>query len=89
MPKYPKHTTLVPRLKRIEGQIRGITRMVEEGRYCIDIIQQLTAAKKALEQATLQVMRGHIDSCVSTAIVKREGTEKIDELMQAIHRFVK
>ena len=89
MPKYPKHDTLVPRLKRIEGQVRGITRMVEGGRYCIDIIQQLTAAKKALEQATLQVMRGHIDSCVSNAIVKREGTEKVDELMQAIHRFVK
>ena len=89
MPKYPKHSTLVPRLKRIEGQVRGITRMVEEGRYCIDIIQQLTAAKKALEQATLQVMRGHIDSCVSSAIVKREGPEKVDELMQAIHRFVR
>ena len=89
MPQYPKHTTLVPRLKRIEGQIRGITRMVEDGRYCIDIIQQLTAAKKALEQATLQVMRGHIDSCVSKAIVKREGPAKVDELMQAIHRFVK
>ena len=89
MPKYPKHDTLIPRLKRIEGQIRGIARMVDDGRYCIDIIQQLTAAKKALEQATLQVMRGHIDSCVSTAIVKREGTEKVDELMQAIHRFVK
>ena len=89
MPKYPKHDSLIPRLNRIEGQIRGIARMAEAGRYCIDIIQQLTAAKKALEQATLQVMRGHIDSCVSSAIVKREGTEKVDELMRAIHRFVK
>ncbi len=89
MPTYPKHDKLIPRLKKIEGQIRGIARMVESGRYCIDIIQQLTAARKALDQASLQIMRGHIDSCVSDAISKRDGTKKIDELMQTIHRFVK
>ena len=89
MPTYPKHDKLIPRLKKIEGQIRGIARMVESGRYCIDIIQQLTAARKALDQASLQIMRGHIDSCVSDAISKRDGTKKIAELMQTIHRFVK
>ena len=86
---YPKHNQLIPRLKKIEGQVRGIARMVEDGRYCIDIIQQLTAARKALDQASLQIMRGHIDSCVSDAISKRDGAQKIDELMQTIHRFVK
>ena len=50
MPSYPTHDTLLPRLRRIEGQIRGITRMVEGRRYCVDIIQQLTAARKALDQ---------------------------------------
>ena len=89
MPSYPSHSKITPRLKRIEGQIRGITRMVEGNRYCIDIIQQLTAARKALDQVSLQIMRGHIDSCVSNAINKREGTAKINELMQTIHRFVK
>ncbi len=89
MPTYPKHDKLIPRLKKIEGQIRGIARMVESGRYCIDIIQQLTAARKALDQASLQIMRGHIDSGVSDAISKRDGAQKIDELMQTIHRFVK
>lgn len=89
MAAFPKHNTLLPRLKKIEGQIRGITRMVDDGRYCIDIIQQLTAARKALDSVSLQIMRGHVDSCVSDAITKREGKAKIDELMQTIHRFVK
>ena len=89
MPRYPKHDAVLPRLRRIEGQIRGISRMVEERRYCIDIIQQVTAARKALDQVALQMVRGHIDSCVSDAITKRDGTGKINELMQTIHRFVK
>ena len=89
MSPFPAHHDLLPRLRRIEGQIRGICRMVEERRYCIEIIQQLTAARKALDQVSLSVMRGHIDTCVSDAIRKREGKRKIAELMQAIHRFVK
>ena len=89
MPRVPKHDTLLPRLRRIEGQIRGIARMVEERRYCIDIIQQLTAVRRALDQVSLKIMSGHINTCVSTAIRKREGKQKIGELMQTIHRFVK
>ena len=89
MPSYPKHNELLPRLRRIEGQVRGISRMVEGRRYCIDIIQQLTAARKALDQVSLQIMNGHINSCVSEAIRKREGEGKINELMQTINRFVK
>jgi DNA-binding FrmR family transcriptional regulator len=89
MPKYPKHDDLLPRLRRIEGQIRGIAKMVEDQRYCIDIIQQLTAARKALDQATLRVMNRHINGCVTDAIRKQEGEAKITELMQTINRFVK
>ena len=88
MPKYPKHS-IVPRLKRIEGQVRGIVRMVEQRRYCIDLIQQLTAARKALDQVSLQVMNGHINTCVSNAIRRRDGEAKITELMSTITRFVK
>jgi DNA-binding FrmR family transcriptional regulator len=76
------------RLTRIEGQIRGIQRMVEEGRYCIEIIQQITAAKRALEQTALLVMRQHIDSCVSEAIRSKDGTGKVAELMATINRFI-
>ena len=89
MAQFPKHQDLLPRLRRIEGQIRGITRMVEERRYCIDVIQQLTAARKALDQVSLKVMNGHINTCVSDAIRRREGAGKINELMQTINRFVK
>ena len=89
MATIPKHRDLVPRLRRIEGQVRGISRMVEERRYCIDIIQQLTAARKALDQVSLKIMNGHINTCVSTAIRKREGKQKISELMHTINRFVK
>ena len=89
MPGYPKHDNLLPRLRRIEGQIRGITRMVEERRYCIDIIQQLTAARKALDHVSLKIMNGHINSCVSDAIRRQDGAKKIEELMHTINRFVK
>ena len=89
MPTFPKHHDLLPRLKRIEGQIRGITRMVEERRYCIDIIQQLTAARKALDQVSLNIMKGHINTCVSDSIQHRDGAQKINELMDTINRFVK
>ena len=89
MPQGVDHRSVRARLKRIEGQVRGVVRMVEAQRYCIDIIQQLTAARRALDEVSLQVMRGHINVCVSQAIRKQEGTRKIDELMQTIHRFVK
>ena len=89
MPRFPKHNDVVPRLRRIEGQIRGISRMVSERRYCIDIIQQLTAARKALDQVSLKIMSGHINTCVSDSIRRRDGEQKITELMQTINRFVK
>ena len=89
MPEFPKHHDLLPRLRRIEGQVRGIARMVKAQRYCIDIIQQLTAVRKALDQVSLRIMNGHINTCVSEAIRRREGAGKINELMQTINRFVK
>ena len=89
MPTVPKHNSLLPRLRRIEGQIRGITRMVEERRYCIDVIQQLTAARKALDQVSLKIMNGHINTCVSDAIRRQDGAKKVEELMRTITRFVK
>lgn len=89
MPKGAPHPGVTARLKRIEGQVRGVARMVEEQRYCIDIIQQLTAARRALDETTLTILKGHINHCVSDAIKRREGAGKIDELMQTIHRFIK
>ncbi len=89
MPQPPKHSESLTRLRRIEGQIKGIQRMLEERRYCIDVLQQVTAARRALDQVALQIMRGHINSCVSHAIKHEQGEEKVEELMHALHRFIK
>ncbi len=77
------------RLARIEGQVKGLQRMVQEGRYCIDIINQVSAVTRALEQVGLVVMRRHIDSCVSEAIRSKDGSAKVTELMASIHQFIK
>ena len=89
MAKFLDHTHTIPRLRRVEGQVRGIIGMIESQRYCIDILQQLTAARKALDQVSLTIMDRHINGCVSDAIRKNEGEAKINELIQTINRFVK
>ena len=58
------------RLKKIEGQIRGISRMIEDEKYCIDIINQITAAEKALDGVSKIIMKRHIESCMTNAIIK-------------------
>ena len=85
----PLHHESLKRLRKIEGQIKGLQRMLEQRRYCIDVLQQVTAARRALDETALQIMRGHIDACVSDAIRHKDGAKKVEELMQAIHRFVK
>ena len=77
------------RLARIEGQVKGLQRMVQDGRYCIDILNQVSAVTRALEQVGLVVMRRHIDSCVSEAIRSKDGSAKVTELMASIHQFIK
>jgi len=77
----------VNRLKRIEGQIRGIMKMVENEKYCIDIVNQISAAEKALTGVSKLIMKRHVESCVSSAIVKGEGEEMINELLDTIYRF--
>jgi DNA-binding FrmR family transcriptional regulator len=75
------------RLKRIEGQVRGIGRMVEEAQYCIDIINQITAVQKALDGVAKIVMKRHVESCVTESIRKNGGEKMIDELIQAVFRY--
>ncbi len=77
------------RLKKIQGQVKGIQKMVEQRKYCIDIISQITAARRALDVVSLKIMRRHIQSCVTEAIKQNRSEEKIDELMETIYRFVK
>jgi DNA-binding FrmR family transcriptional regulator len=77
------------RLNRIEGQVRGLARMVEEDRYCIDIVTQIAAVRAALRRAQEEILRDHVAHCVEHAIVsgsRAEQRRKIAELMEVIGR---
>ncbi len=77
------------RLSRIEGQVRGLSRMVEEDRYCIDIVTQIAAVRAALRRVEEEVLRDHIAHCVEHAIVSGDAGEqrrKIAELMDVLGR---
>jgi DNA-binding FrmR family transcriptional regulator len=83
-----KSTTL-KRLSRIEGQVRGLARMVEEDRYCIDIVTQISAVRAALRRAEEEILRDHVAHCVEHAIASgdtREQRKKIAELMDVLGR---
>lgn len=80
---------LLARLKRIEGQVRGISRMVEEDKYCVEILIQIAAVKAALNKVGLVLLEDHTRGCVRRAIQASEDDEAIDELMGVIMRFVK
>jgi DNA-binding FrmR family transcriptional regulator len=75
------------RLGRIEGQVRGISRMVEEGKYCVDILVQVAAVRAALDGVALGIMRDHIDGCVRDA-TGPDRAEVLDELSDVLERFV-
>lgn len=77
------------RLRRVEGQIRGIHRMVEEDEYCIDILTQISAANSALENVALGLLGDHIKHCVVGAARAGDPSEKIAEVEAAIKRMVK
>lgn len=75
------------RLKKIEGQIRGISKMVKEEKYCIDIIHQISAAEKALDKVAKIVLKRHIESCVKDAIEKGDPNAKVDELIKTVFKL--
>jgi DNA-binding FrmR family transcriptional regulator len=83
---------LVKRLHRIEGQVRGIERMVEEDRYCIDILTQLSAVTTALESLAFRILDSHVQHCVAGALASGDAAEadaKSRELLEAVHRFAR
>ena len=90
---YAAHKdTLIKRLHRVEGQVRGIERMVEDDRYCIDILTQIGAVSTALESLAFEILDDHVNHCVTDAIAsgnKKEATAKTDELLAAVRRFAK
>ena len=88
----PHKPELLKRLARIEGQVRGIARMVDEDRYCIDILTQIAAADTALEAVGLKVLDEHVKHCVARALSSgdpQEAEAKTNELLEAVQRFAK
>ena len=87
---HARHKGQLQRLKRIEGQARGLVRMVEEERYCVDILTQIRAARAALKRVEESVLRDHVEHCVAEAL--RSGSRakqraKVDELIGVLGRF--
>ena len=92
MPGYENDKeALLKRLARIEGQVRGIAKMIEDDRYCIEVLDQVSAVKKGLERVALSLFREHLDHCVADAVRSDEdgGQAKLDEAATAIERLVK
>ena len=88
--RYSKDkSSLLARMRRIEGQAKGIQQMIEEDRYCIDIVQQLTALSAATDEVSLLILESHIEGCVTDAIREQHGEEHIKELMGTIRRAMK
>ena len=80
---------LVKRIRRMEGQARGIERMIEDDRYCIDIVQQLTALSSAAEEVALIILQNHIEGCITDAIQEQKGDAYIKELIATIRKAIK
>lgn len=83
---------LVRRLHRIEGQVRGIERMIAEDRYCIDVLTQISAVTTALESLAFRILDEHVNHCVAGALASGdpdEAASKSRELLEAVHRFAR
>jgi DNA-binding FrmR family transcriptional regulator len=82
-------TSVLNRLQRIEGQVRGLARMVEEDRYCIDVVTQISAARAALRRVEEEILRDHVAHCVEHAIAagdKEDQRRKVSELIDVLAR---
>lgn len=92
MPGYTMNKDdLLRRLRRVEGQVRGIAQMVDEDRYCIDVLTQISAATKALQSVAIGMFDDHLRHCVADAVAEggRTTDEKITEVTAAVERLLK
>ena len=89
MKKNPSHEGNLVALRRIEGQVRGVQRMIEERKYCIDILNQIYAIKGALGRVEEKILEKHFEHCVTDAVKgtsKKEKQQKLDEILKLIHQ---
>jgi DNA-binding FrmR family transcriptional regulator len=85
----PTKSALAKRVNRIDGQVRGIGKMIDEDRYCIDILTQLSAVQSALDSLGLQLLEHHLHGCVQHAVKSGQGDHAIAEAIGVIRRFAK
>ena len=87
MTKHPTHNKQLASLKRIEGQIRGIINMINDDKYCVDILNQVKAAKSALVTVESKILKRHVESCVKTSLKNKSAIDaKVDELLKLINK---
>ncbi|SEL51286.1 metal-sensitive transcriptional regulator [Nitrosovibrio tenuis] len=85
----PDKGALIRRLNRIEGQVRGVNKMVSEDRYCVDILNQVAALQSALDAVAMLLLESHTHGCMQGAIKSGNGDEAIDELMAVVRKFAR
>ncbi len=90
MPGYTmQKQQLQTRLRRIEGQVRGVARMIEQDKYCVDVVTQVAAIQAALDKVSLGLLDGHIRGCVREEIRSGGGDAKVDELLEVMDRVLR
>ncbi len=86
---HPEYDDQLPGLNRIEGQVKGIKRMIEERRYCVDILTQMKAVKAAMHKVELEILKKHMQHCLTNAVAAKNEAEihqKIDELLKLLNK---
>ena len=88
--QYKRHDSCITRLKKIEGQVRGLARMIDDKRYCIDILTQVQAVKAALGKVEGEILKDHVENCVGNAIASGDSEEqrqKFAELVDVLGKY--
>ena len=83
----PHRASLLQRLNRISGQVRGVAGMIEEDRYCVDVLTQIAAIRSALDAVAMQLLEDHAHGCVQSAIRGGRGEHAVDEFMAVVKRL--
>ena len=84
---HPDHSDNLSSIRRIEGQVRGVQQMIDDKRYCMDIVNQIKAIKSALSRVESQILEKHLRSCVTQVLNKKEMEEKITELIKVFKQI--
>ena len=85
----PHKVALLKRMKRIEGQVRGVAKMIESDRYCVDVLTQISAIKSAINSVGFQILEDHTKGCVKNAVTSSNGDQELTELLDIVRKFTR